>query len=238
MIYRFSTLSSTNDEARRPLYRHGDIVLADFQSAGRGQRGHTWSSRRAENLTFSVVLTPSFLAATEQFLLSEVVALALVDTLALYGIEAQIKWTNDIYVGEKKITGVLIEQNLSSGVISRSIVGIGINVNQREFDKSLPNPVSIAQILGHDIDREELLDKFHVALMARYSLLESGDKESIQRDYHERIYRLGVESPFRLPRGEEIRGTIRGVRPSGELLVEHADMEVKEYLFRQIEFVI
>lgn len=238
MIYRFSTLSSTNDEARNARYQHGDIIVAEFQSAGRGQRGHLWSSARAENLTFSVVLCPNFLVVTEQFLLSEVVALSLIDTLARYALDARIKWTNDIYVGDRKITGVLIEQNISSGVISRSIVGIGINVNQTKFDDALPNPVSIAQLLQKEIDREVLIQTFYTSLMTRYSQLEQGDKESIQQEYRRHMYRLGVESPFRLPSGEVIRGTICGVKPSGELMIQDDSGRVEEYLFRQIEFVI
>ena len=101
MIYRFDILGSTNDEARNPLYREGDIIIAERQTAGRGQRGHTWESAEGKNLTFSLILEPKFLPINEQFLLSEVLALGLVDTFAEYGIEAKIQWTKDIYVGEK-----------------------------------------------------------------------------------------------------------------------------------------
>ncbi len=238
MIYRFEQLTSTNDEARNLRYRHGDIIVAEYQSAGRGQRGHLWSSNRAENLTFSVVIEPEGLPAIEQFLLSEVVALALVDTFAGEGISAVIKWTNDIYVGDKKITGVLIEQNLSSGMISRSIVGVGINVNQLHFDETLPNPVSMAQLLNKTIDRDMLLDSFSLALMRRYEQLARGDKQALQQEYRSHMYRLGVVAPFRLPSGEVVQASICGVKPSGELLVEYPDGAQGEYLFRQIEFVI
>lgn len=140
MIYRIDETTSTNDEARDAKYRHGDIVWAERQTAGRGQRGHTWTSPEGENLTFSMVLEPRFLPVGEQFLLSEAVTLALTDTFAAYGIDTHIKWTNDIYVGDRKLVGILIEHNHAGASLSRTIAGIGINVNQTAFDPALPNP--------------------------------------------------------------------------------------------------
>ena len=111
MIRRITETTSTNDDARRPEYCHGDIVWAERQTAGRGQRGHSWTSAEGENLTFSLVLEPRFLPVGEQFLLSEAVALALTDTFADFGIDTRIKWTNDIYVGDRKLVGILIEHS-------------------------------------------------------------------------------------------------------------------------------
>ena len=154
MIYHFDTTASTNDDARDEKYREGDVVWADFQTAGRGQRGHEWHSRKGENLSFSVVLEPTFVPIAKQFSVSEVVALSLVDMLAEYGIDAKIKWTNDIYAGDKKLVGILIEHSLAQTSLRRTIVGVGINVNQTEFDASLPNPVSMAQLLGKELMRK------------------------------------------------------------------------------------
>ena len=147
MIHRIEETTSTNDDARDAKYRHGDIVWAERQTAGRGQRGHKWSSAEGLNLTFSLVLEPRFLPAGEQFLLNEAVALALTDTFAQFGIAARIKWTNDIYAGDKKLVGILIEHSYSGQTLARTIVGIGINVNQTEFDPALPNPVSMAMVV-------------------------------------------------------------------------------------------
>lgn len=239
MIYRFDILGSTNDEARNPLYREGDIVIAERQTAGRGQRGHTWESAEGKNLTFSLILEPTFLPINEQFLLSEVLALGLVDTFAEYGIEAKIKWTNDIYVGEKKIVGMLIENSLGGGTLARTIAGIGLNINQTEFDPSLPNPTSMALVAGCEFDREDVLSRLHANILSLYESLRRGQKEMLQSRYRSTMYRLGEKHPYALPDGSIFEGIIRGVRPSGELMIEHtADGSLQEYLFKQVEFII
>lgn len=238
MIYRLQETTSTNDDARDPRYRHGDIVWAERQTAGRGQRGHTWTSPEGENLTFSVVLEPRFLPVGDQFLLLEAVALALTDTFAGYGIATRIKWTNDIYAGDRKMVGILIEHNYSGERLSRTIAGIGINVNQSLFDPSLPNPTSMAVETGRTFDREELLRHFAACLDRRYAQLEEGDAESLRADYNGRLYRLGEKHPYRLPDGTLFDASIEGVRTSGELLLRHGDGMLKGYLFKEVEFVL
>ena len=172
--------TSTNDEARNPRYGHGDAICAERQSAGRGQRGHTWSSEEGCNLMFSLVWEPCFLPVSEQFLLSEAVALALTDLFGGYGIDARIKWTNDIYAGDRKLVGILIEHNLTGDRLSRTIVGIGVNVNQTRFDPSLPNPSSMHLETGCEYDRQEVLHRLGDCLAARYEQLEKGDREALQ----------------------------------------------------------
>ncbi len=238
MIFHLQETTSTNDEARDPHYRHGDAVWAERQRAGRGQRGHTWTSPEGENLTFSLVLEPHFLPVNEQFRLSEAVALALTDTFAHYGIETRIKWTNDIYAGDRKLVGILIEHTLSENSLSRTIVGIGINVNQLQFDPSLPNPVSMALLAGRTFDRREVLETCCACCMRRYAALQSGDWEALHAAYGERLYRLGVPAPFRMPDGTPFEAVIEGVRPTGELLLRHADGALRGYLFREVEFVV
>lgn len=237
MIRRIEQTTSTNDDARSPEYRHGDIVWAERQTAGRGQRGHTWTST-SESITFSLVLEPTFLPIAEQFLLSEVVTLALTDCLAGFGIDTRIKWTNDIYVGDRKLVGILIEHNHAGASLSRTIAGIGINVNQTAFDPALPNPVSLAQAGGRKFNRSRLLETFLVRCLRRYAQLERGEKEALQHAYRERMYRLGEQHPYRLPDGTLFQAAIEGVLPSGELILRHADGTRHEYLFREIEFVV
>ena len=238
MIYHFDITASTNDDARDEKYHEGDVVWADFQTAGRGQRGHVWHSQKGENLTFSVVLEPTFVPIAEQFSVSEVVALSLVDMLSEYGIEAKIKWTNDIYVGDKKLVGILIEHSLAPTTLRRTIVGVGINVNQREFDSIIPNPVSMAQLLGKDLDAEAVLKCFMKHLQLNYETLRNGGAVALHSRYNELLYRKEEFHTYALPSGEKFRAKIVGTAPSGALRLEDKEGEIKEYLFKEVEFII
>ena len=238
MIYYIKHTTSTNDEVRDPKYGHLDAVWAEHQSAGRGQRGHSWHSHEGENITFSVVLTPTFLPIHEQFLLSEIVALSLVHTLREYGIECRIKWTNDIYAGDNKIVGILIEHALAGDTLARTIAGIGLNVNQLEFPADLPNPTSMACERGQQFDREDVIKRIIINLDALYRRLEQGEKEAIESEYIATMYHLGQAHTYALPGGEHFEATIRGVRHSGELRLEHGDGIIREYAFKEVEFVL
>ena len=238
MIYHIDETTSTNDEARGDKYDHLDTIWSEHQTAGRGQRGHTWHSTEGENVTFSVVLKPTFLPVVEQFLLSEIVALSLVETMAHYSIECKIKWTNDLYAGDSKLAGVLIEHSLSVEGIARTIVGIGLNINQVEFPADLPNPTSMALLRGTKFDRREVLERYMQTLAAWYDKLQRGEKSEIEACYREKMYHLDQEHTYAYPSGEEFKATIRGVRPSGELRLEHADGSIHEYAFKEVEFVL
>ena len=238
MIYHFDTTASTNDDARDEKYREGDVVWADFQTAGRGQRGHEWHSRKGENLTFSVVLEPTFVPIAKQFSVSEVVALSLVDMLAEYGIDAKIKWTNDIYVGDRKLVGILIEHSLAPVSLRRTIVGVGINVNQTEFDASLPNPVSMVQLLGKELDAEAVLKCFLTHLQRNYELLREGGAEVLHDRYNALLYRKNEYHTYALPSGEKFSAKIIGTAPSGALRLEDKSGNTKDYLFKEVEFII
>ena len=238
MIYHFPITASTNDDARDEKYHEGDVVWADYQTAGRGQRGHEWHSRKGENLTFSVVLEPTFVPIAEQFSVSEVVALSLVDMLSEYGIEARIKWTNDIYVGDKKLVGILIEHSLSSTTLRRTIVGIGINVNQTEFDPSIPNPVSMAQLLGKELNAEEVLQCFLKHLKRNYESLREVGAEALHSRYNELLYRKNEYHTYALPSGEKFSAKILGTAPNGALRLEDTEGKTKDYLFKEVEFII
>ncbi|MDR2912492.1 MAG: biotin--[acetyl-CoA-carboxylase] ligase [Alistipes sp.] len=240
MFYYFEELTSTIDEAKDGRYRHGDVVVADHQTEGRGQRGRVWSAPAGENLMFSVVLDTSRLRTGDQFLLLQAVAMALVDMFAGYGLEARVKWTNDIYIGDRKITGVLIDHSSGpGGMLSRSGVGVGINVNQTNFEEWLPNPTSMARETGREFDRREVLTRFHERLLARFAMLDGEEsREELRRDYHSKIYRLDTPARYALPDGGEFTGIVRGVGRGGELAIEHSGGALKHYLFREVSFVI
>jgi len=144
-IMWFKSLDSTNEEARRHIsdIDNLSVLSALEQTDGRGQRGNIWTSNAGENLMFSIVLKSPVLMAEDHFALNEIAALSVADFLSTYGIKAEIKWPNDIYVGEKKICGILIENSFRGKTISTSIIGIGLNINQRNFNVNLPNPTSM-----------------------------------------------------------------------------------------------
>ncbi len=239
--FHFRELTSTLDEARRAtdskyLYVHGDILSADVQSAGRGQRGHTWHAAPRQNLLVAQVWEPGFLPVARQFTLTEIVALALVDLFRMYGLDARIKWTNDIYIGDRKIVGILIENNMSRGRIARCVTGIGVNVNQTDFDPSLPNPTSMRLELGREVDREEVLMRLGDLLSRRFKELESG--VDLSGEYHAHLYRLDEPSPYRYPDGAEFQATLRGVRATGELVLEMSDGTMREFLFGEVFYSV
>lgn len=238
MIYRFTELSSTNDEATQTIYHEGDVIWAEKQSAGRGQRGHSWESKSGENLTFSVVFEPTFLAPQDQFMLLRVIALGMVDAMRHFGIESHIKWTNDIYVGDKKLVGILMEHKLQGSILSRAIAGIGINVNQREFSPSLPNPTSMALLKGVEFNREEVLQIIIESLMARYEMLRQEKREQLTVDYNSFLYRRDEWHTYALPNGELFKGKILGVMEQGALRIEREDGQESQFLFKEVEFVL
>ena len=144
-IIWLESVDSTNLEAKRNIsdIDNLSVLSALEQTAGRGQRGNKWTSNAGENLMFSIVLKSPVLMPEDHFALNEIAALSVADFLSTYGIKAQIKWPNDIYVDDKKICGILIENSFRGKYISSSIIGIGLNINQRNFDVNLPNPTSM-----------------------------------------------------------------------------------------------
>lgn len=238
MIYHVKETDSTNTDALDLKYREFDVIWADSQRAGRGQRGHKWSSRPGENLTFSVVLEPIFIPINRQFALLEIIALSLVEFFREYDIPTKIKWVNDIYYLDKKIVGILIEHSTRQNSLARTIVGIGINVNQKDFPEDIPNPISMIQLTGKEYNLEEVLNTFLTILRKNYELLRQGSYEEIHHNYQKFIYRKDERHTYLLPERGEFQGIIRDVRPTGELVIEDEKQKISEYLFKQVEFVI
>jgi len=157
-------VDSTNDEARRHISEIDNlsVVSALEQTKGRGQRGNRWSSQPGENLTFSLVVKDFRIKANEQSAISQTTALSLTDLLSRHEIKARIKWPNDIYAGDEKICGILIENSLKGSEIDWSIIGIGLNVNQTTFPEDLPNPTSMKLCTGNSnpYNTREILEEF------------------------------------------------------------------------------
>ena len=177
-IIWLETTDSTNDEARRRIsgLANLSVVAARTQTAGRGQGDHTWTSAPGENLTSTLVLqSPPLprIAAADLLLLTQLVTRALREYLRGKGVEARIKWPNDIYAGDRKICGILIENILECGCLRSSIIGIGLNLNQERFPADLPNPVSLRQLTSERYDLEAELQMLHAALKESASLLQT-----------------------------------------------------------------
>lgn len=219
------SIGSTNSAmvAGADSYGHGDVLCARSQTAGRGQRGNTWQSEPGKNLTFSLMLRPRRLKATDAFLLSMLVSNGIVDALAplLPGLEVEVKWPNDIYVGNGKLAGILIENSLSGPYIERSVVGVGLNVNQASFPPMSLHPVSMAMISGRNFDLEDVLNVVADAVVRRvdgYS--DSPDTARLLADYHARLWRRHGEHLWRDNlRGEVLSAPIREVSPDGHLIL-------------------
>lgn len=231
--------ASTMLDLRRPELQSRKeefvLVTADFQTAGRGQRGTVWEAERGKNLLFGFSLRPVFLRAGEQFRLSEILALSIASALNGYTDGGFcIKWPNDIYFGNRKICGMLLEHDLHGGRIAATRTGIGINVNQRTFRSNAPNPVSLCGILGHETDRETLLLRILDEFERRYRRLQTGGYDP-ETEYLQRLYRRDGMFPYRDAAGR-FRARIAGVEPTGRLLLEDDKGELRRYAFKEVVF--
>lgn len=184
----FAQIDSTNTEAHRnsETAPEGSVWAAHFQTKGRGQYERKWISTQGNNLLATLLLRPTFLPANEQALISKCTALGICDFLSLYGIEARIKWPNDIYVGSNKICGILIEHILSGNNLVSSIIGFGINVNQTEFDGA-PNPTSLALETGKTYSPEELLPQVLQCIQKWYQRVFDGESAIIDSQYQKKL---------------------------------------------------
>lgn len=247
-IFPFDEVTSTNDVAMASpdRYGHGSIVTAQRQTAGRGQRGNRWSSEPGENLMFSLVVEPAHILVEHQFRISEMAALAASDAIRnITGgkVNCGVKWPNDLYVGNAKIGGILIEHSLHSEWLSRSVIGIGINVRQREFDPALPNPTSMANCLSESGAvpvpmPEEVLAAFCEAFSIRYTQ----DETVLHADFMARLWRGETARcyPYRDAVSCELfEASVAGVdRHTGELTLRLADGGTRRYWFKEVEAIL
>lgn len=228
---RFAAVHIKNGQATP-----GIVYAAKNQYEGRGQRDNVWEAEPGQNLTFSVVYEPDFLAATGQFYLNMVVCLAITRFLKQeLGIPAKVKWPNDIYVEYDKIAGVLIENSLRGQNISHSIIGIGLNVNQVVFSDGL-NATSVKLITGQENELEPLLEKFVEYLEPEYLLLKAGRFTDLYERYIENLLFYNTERLYSA-NGSLFKGTIQGINPDGKLVVASPN-GTKEFGFKEIEFMI
>lgn len=229
-----STNSWLKELNRRQRVEEGTIVRAISQTAGRGQAGNSWESESGRNLTFSILLRPQAFPVRQQFLLSEMVALAVQELLSEELPDITIKWPNDIYHADRKICGILIENEIEGDLIVSSVAGIGLNVNQTEFRSAAPNPVSMKQITGKEYDLDSLLENLADRLFEQYKLLQSQPGELSAR-YFSRLYRSNGFFSFWDQNGE-FAAKITGVKPEGNLVLTTESGEERSYLFKEVSF--
>ncbi len=232
-------VDSTNTYAKHILANikplaEGTVIVAEHQYAGKGQAENIWLSNAGENITASIILTPTFLSPSEQFDLSKMISLALRDLLTEIGVkDVTIKWPNDVYVGSQKIAGILIENMLQGSSIRHSIIGIGLNVNQQDFGQL--NATSVSLQLKEIIHLEKLFSLIFKHVEARYLQLRAGKKGNIHREYIQTLYQINQLCLYKNTAGEVFYGTLKGVNKEGKLLVEIDNKEVS-YGMKEIQF--
>jgi BirA family biotin operon repressor/biotin-[acetyl-CoA-carboxylase] ligase len=238
-IVQLDSVDSTNNYAAKELLTksltEGTVFVAACQQAGRGTGLASWESATGLNLTFSVVLYPKQVRISQQFSISKAISLGVTDFLAQYVNGVSIKWPNDIYVGDKKIAGILIETAITGGKFSRAIVGIGLNINQEVFVSDAPNPVSLKNLTGESYELSQLLTELCTCLDKRYLSLVLGGLAIIQSDYQELLYRKSVWAKYR-DQNSDFEGRILEVEPDGRLLIETRTGEKRGFYFKEVSF--
>jgi len=240
-VIELEETTSTNTEAKlliekeKPL--EGTVIIANKQTKGKGQQGNSWQTEAGKNLTCSYILYPVFLGADKHFYLNMVVSLAVKEACeVVLEDEVKVKWPNDIYYGNKKIAGILIENSISGATVITSVVGIGLNVNQTEFDTELQNAGSLKQFTGHDILLQKIQQDLNIYLEKYYLQLRQQHFHFLQRAYTEALFRYNQTAYFK--KGEQtFKGEITGIARDGKLIIESNGKELR-FNMQEVKFMI
>jgi BirA family biotin operon repressor/biotin-[acetyl-CoA-carboxylase] ligase len=242
--HRSDSIGSTNTYLRDlkggdPEYDY-EVAVADFQTAGRGQKGNTWESEQGKNLLFSILAHPLNIKVQEQFYISEAIALAVSDSAIAaigpeFASEVSVKWSNDVYWKDFKMAGILIENTLQGDRILDTVAGVGLDVNQEVFLSDAPNPISLKNITGRDFDRDAILNDI-VQRFIIYMERTEQERPEVDSLYRERLYRREGYHKFRDENGI-FEACIEGIRPDGCLMLQTLDVEHRIYEFKQVQFV-
>lgn len=244
MIKWFKEIDSTNSEAQRNLLTASEITFysAYFQTNGRGQKGNKWESEEGKNLTFSILTKCEFILPVKQFIISKLISLTITDYLLSYGVFAKIKWPNDIYVENKKICGILIENHLDGDILTASIIGVGLNMNQQTFLSDAPNPISLSKIIGKEMNLEIELEKIAEIFESKFTSLKN-DFENyshfLNELYSEKLYRFGEYNQYKnLIKDKLFIGKIVNVNENGTIDISTDAGEILNFSFKEVKFVI
>ncbi len=242
-IIKFDEIGSTNRYlsklCKERELKDGTVIATGFQTAGRGQDTNTWYSSAGKNLLFSIFIKTGFIKTEDQFMLNKFVSLGILDYLkTLIDISEQtikIKWPNDIYIGNKKVGGILIQNQIQGSFMDHTIVGIGLNINESKFPSEIPNPVSIYQLTGKKLELSECIQNLLDALDLRYQQMFCGVDESIHSEYLQSLFRFNKMHRYRI--GNEIRSAkIKGITEFGKLILEFNEGS-KEFDLKEVEFL-
>jgi BirA family transcriptional regulator, biotin operon repressor / biotin---[acetyl-CoA-carboxylase] ligase len=230
---------STNDIASEIIqnkeFIDGTVIITDHQTAGKGQRGNRWESQPTENLLMSIVLKTSFLPIDQQFDLSVTVAISVLEALNTFQVpNLNIKWPNDLFLGEKKIGGILIENSILGTKINTSVVGIGINIHQQNFEN--PRASSLEKEINHlNFGRSKIAEKICERLESNLYLLQKNGRESIREKYHQNLFGKGQTRLFKTEDGI-LEGIILGITENGQLHLSTSGSK-KYYNIKEIEYL-
>jgi len=243
-IIRFERLDSTNKKARElqkeKVLPEGSIIICHEQYAGRGYANNSWESAAGMNITATWILNPVFLKTDQQFAITQAVSVAVNETVKNFyngNLPVTIKWPNDIYVKDKKIAGILVENNILGNDIKDCFAGIGININQEVFSSDAPNPVSLKMLTGKDFDPDVCLKVLSENLQKYYYQLRESGPDALNSEYRSLLYRFGEMSEF-ISNGRNFQGTIMGTDHYGRLEVRLKTGEKKLFDFKEITFLI
>lgn len=232
--------TSTNDFLKvQPMPEGTDMLVATafHQTRGRGQGSNKWESEAGKNLLFSILVQPTMVPVAKQFVLSMAGALALKEALCRHAEGFSLKWPNDIYWHDKKISGTLIETSVSGHTLSRCIFGTGININQRQFVGDAPNPVSLCSIVGHEISTEEVLGEVLASFKKYYRMVTEGKYEDVAQLYLASLYRRDGFHAYRDSAGT-FSARISSIGLDGRLHLTLHDGTRRSYAFKEVAFVL
>lgn len=239
---RLPETESTNDYALALLSRNRPdsscVIIADYQTQGKGTDTNTWESEKGKNLTFSLILFPEF-AADKQFILNKALALGIADFVKtkLPNHRVSIKWPNDIYVDDKKICGILFQNSVVGNRLDYVVAGIGLNVNQTTFKSNAPNPVSLKMLSELDYNTETELDDLLNSIFEKYDQISVKDESQIEGEYHAILYRLMEWHNF-IVKDSMVRARITGTNSYGQLLLETETAQLLTCDMKEVKFII
>lgn len=242
VVQHFAETTSTNVLAVEAVAKtkptEGTVISADVQLAGKGQIGRSWYSSPAQNLLQSLILYPHWLAVRDQFALSQAMALGVADAVSDFSTEAaRVKWPNDVYLANRKVAGILIQNGISGARLQWSVVGIGLNVNEVDFPAELPLAGSLCQHLGVSLERAAVQAVLFQRLEQRYLQLKA-NPEGIRQAYLEKLYRYQSWHPYqRTATGAIFQGQIIGLQTSGELGIQMVDGTVEYFDLKEVAFL-